>query len=219
MAQPDPATSRPGRRDHDQDLTSGPITRTLLVFALPVLGSNLLQSVNGSINAVWVGRLLGEQALAATANANLVMMLLLGAVFGVGMAATILIGQAMGRHDVLAARRVVGTGTTFFVSVSLAFSIAGLVWAEPILALLGTPADVVPLARDYLRMVFIAMPAMNLLSFLMSILRGAGDSRTPFLFMALSVILDIVLNPLLIAGYGPLPPLGIAGSGLAMLIG
>ncbi len=215
MAQSDP----PGSRGHDKDLSSGPIASTLLIFALPVLGSNLLQSINGSINAVWVGRLLGPQALAATANANLVMMLLLGAVFGVGMAATILIGQSIGRNDLAGARRVVGTGTSFFLVVSIGFSLAGLIWADDILALLGTPADALPLARDYMRMIFIAMPAMNLLSFLMSILRGAGDSRTPFLFMALSVVLDIVLNPLLISGLGPFPALGIAGSGWSTLIG
>src|SRR5258708_29281094 len=63
------------------DLTSGPIPRTLLRFALPVLGSNVLQSLNGSINAVWVGRFLGEAALTATSNANLVLFLILGTVF------------------------------------------------------------------------------------------------------------------------------------------
>lgn len=74
------------------DLTTGPIGRTLLAFALPTLGSNVLQSLNGSINAVWVGRFLGEDALAATSNANIIMFLMFGAVFGFGMAATILVG-------------------------------------------------------------------------------------------------------------------------------
>ena len=67
------------------DLTSGPIPRTLLLFALPVLGSNVLQSLNGSINAVWVGRFLGEAALTATSNANLVLFLILGTVFGLSL--------------------------------------------------------------------------------------------------------------------------------------
>ena len=85
----------PARR-RTGDLTSGPIPRTLLLFALPVLGSNVLQSLNGSINAVWVGRFLGESALTATSNANLVLFLLLGTVFGIGMAATILVAQSVG---------------------------------------------------------------------------------------------------------------------------
>src|SRR5947209_20213588 len=96
--------SRPGRGD----LTQGPIAKTLLAFALPTLASSILQSLNGTINAIWVGRFLGESALAATSNANMVMFLLMSFVFGFGMAATILIGQSFGRRDVEQARRVVG---------------------------------------------------------------------------------------------------------------
>ena len=81
---------RPGPR-----LTEGPITRTLFWFSLPVLGSNVLQSLNGSVNAVWVGQFLGVAGLTATANANLVLFLMLGAVFGVGMAANIMVAQAV----------------------------------------------------------------------------------------------------------------------------
>ena len=88
-----------------RDLTSGPIGGTLIAFALPTLASSVLQSLNGSINTVWIGHLLGEGALAATSNANIVMFLMSAGVFGFGMAATILVGQSMGRRDVDAARR------------------------------------------------------------------------------------------------------------------
>src|SRR3546814_16278456 len=77
-----------------RDLTRGPIGRTLFVFALPILGGNVLPSLNGSVNAIWVGRFLGAEALTATANAHNIMFFLIGAVFGVGMAATTLAGQA-----------------------------------------------------------------------------------------------------------------------------
>lgn len=202
-----------------RDLTNGPIASTLLIFALPVLGSNVLQSLNGSINSVWVGRFLGETALAATSNANLVLFLLLGTMFGIGMAATILVAQSVGARDMVEARRIVGTSATFFFLVSLVFAFGGWLLVDQILGLLGTPADVMPLARAYLVIIFAAVPAANLLSFVMTILRGAGDSRTPFYFMALAVVLDIILNPLLIIGFGPIPGFGIAGSALATLIG
>jgi putative MATE family efflux protein len=207
----------PQRRPHD--LTGGPIARTLLLFALPVLGSNVLQSLNGSINAVWVGRFLGESALTATSNANLVLFLLLGTVFGIGMAATILVAQAVGARDLSQARRIVGTSASFFFAVSAVFAICGWIWVDAILNLLGTPPDALPLAHAYLRIIFVAVPAMNLLTFVMTVLRGAGDSRTPFFFMALAVILDIVLNPFLIRGIGPFPELGIAGSATSTLVG
>src|SRR4051794_19035750 len=82
------------------DLTQGSIAPTLLAFALPTLASSILQSLNGTINAIWVGRFLGENALAATSNSNMVMFLLTAFVFGFGMASTILIGQSWGRKDV-----------------------------------------------------------------------------------------------------------------------
>jgi putative MATE family efflux protein len=184
-----------------------------------VLGSNVLQSLNGSVNSVWVGRFLGESALTATSNANLVLFLLLGTVFGIGMAATILVAQSVGARDWHEARRIVGTSATFFFSISALFAICGWIWVDAILHLLGTPADALPLARSYLRIIFVAVPAANLLTFVMTVLRGAGDSRTPFYFMLLAVALDVALNPLLIAGIGPFPRMGIAGSATSTLVG
>src|SRR5215218_10620983 len=116
------ADARPARRG---DLTQGQIGPTLLKFALPTLASSIFQSLNGTINAIWVGRFLGEGALAATSNANMVMFLLTAFVFGFGMASTILIGQAWGRKDVDAARRVFGTAGGGMLLVSIAVAIAG----------------------------------------------------------------------------------------------
>ena len=202
----------------DARLTTGPIGRTLLLFSLPVLGSNILQSLNASINSVWVGRFLGEAALTATSNANIILFFLLGVVFGISMANTIMIGQAVGARDVDEARRVVGTSTTFFVALSVLASALGYFYTPDILAAMRTPPDAAPLAVAYLRIIFLALPFMYFYNFVMMTLRGAGDSRTPFWFMLLSVVLDVVLNPVLIFGVGPIPAMGIAGSALATLI-
>jgi len=202
----------------DARLTTGPIGRTLLLFSLPVLGSNILQSLNASINSVWVGRYLGEAALTATSNANIILFFLLGVVFGISMANTIMIGQAVGGRDIDEARRVVGTSTTFFVAMSVLAAAFGFVFTPHILAAMHTPEDATPLAIIYLRIIFVALPFMYFYNFVMMTLRGAGDSRTPFYFMLLSAVLDVVLNPVLIFGVGPIPALGIAGSALATLI-
>ena len=199
-------------------LTTGPIGRTLLLFSLPVLGSNILQSLNASINSVWVGHFLGEAALTATSNANIILFFLLGVVFGISMANTIMIGQAVGARDLVEARRVVGTSTTFFILLSVLAAALGYAFTPDILAAMGTPADARALAISYLRIIFLALPFMYFYNFVMMTLRGAGDSRTPFYFMLLSVGLDVVLNPLLIFGIGPFPELGIAGSALSTLI-
>jgi putative MATE family efflux protein len=200
------------------DLTTGPIGKTLITFALPVLGSNILQSLNGSANAIWVSHVLGEAALTATSNANQILFLMLGAVFGVSMAANILIGQAIGAGDSALAKRVVGTSTTFFVVLSLSVGLLGFAFTPAILRAMGTPAEAAADAIAYLRVIFAAMPFMYFFSFVMMAQRGVGDSRTPFYFSLLAVVLDVILNPLLITGFGPFPQLGIAGSAAATLI-
>src|SRR4051794_2905167 len=200
------------------DLTQGNIGPTLLKFALPTLASSILQSLNGTINAIWVGRFLGEDALATTSNANMVMFLLTAFVFGFGMASTILIGQAWGRKDIEGARRVFGTAAGAFGLATIGIAAAGYFLSGSILGLLGTPPEATPLAHAYLSVIFLAMPPLLLLTLMMMALRGAGDSLTPLWFMILSVVLDSGLNPVFILGLGPAPRMGIAGAAFATLI-
>lgn len=205
-------------RGGPSQLTTGSIPKTLFAFTLPILMGNVLQSLNGSVNAIWVGKFLGPAALSATANANTVMFLLLGAVFGVTMAATILIAQHMGARNVAEAKRVVGTSATFFLGMAVLISALGLPSARVILGWMGTPADSIDYAVAYMRVMLLALPPSYAFFFVMAALRGAGDSKTPFYFLVMAVALDIVLNPLLIFGFGPLPAMGIAGSATATLI-
>jgi len=200
------------------DLTSGPIGRTLIVFALPVLGSNILQSLNATANMFWVSRVLGEAGVTAINNGNQIFFMMLGAAFGVTMAANILIGQAIGARDEAMARRVVGTATSFFAFISILIGVAGGLFTPHILDAMRTPPDSRADAIAYLRVIFAAMPFMFFFNFVMMAQRGTGDSRTPFYFALLQVGLDIVLNPLLLMGIGPFPKMGIAGSATSTLI-
>ncbi len=200
------------------DLTQGPLARTLLLFALPQLVGNVLQSLNGSINAIWVGQLLGDQALAATANANIIMFLLFALVFGFGMAATVRIGQAWGAHDVVAARRVLGTALGLTGAIALITTVGGILYAHVLLDWLATPGAARGQALAYLQVVFIANPLATITTMIAMGLRGAGDAATPLRFMILATVLDVALNPILILGWGPIPALGIAGSAWATVI-
>jgi len=206
----------PGRKG--PDLTVGPIGSTLIAFALPVLGSNILQSLNATANMFWVSRVLGESGVTAVNNANQLFFMMLGAAFGVTMAANILIGQAVGARDEALARKVVGTATTFFAVVSVLIGVLGGVLTPHILDAMGTPPAARIDAIAYLRVIFAAMPFMFFFNFVMMAQRGTGDSRTPFYFALLQVGLDIVLNPILLMGLGPFPKMGIAGSATSTLI-
>jgi len=217
-----------------RNLTEGPIASTLILFSLPMLGGNILQQLNATANQFWVAHLLGATDITAIGNANSIMMLMMGAIFGATMAANILIAQQVGAGDITLVKRIMGTAVFFFLVISITLSLTGGIFAPHILAAMRTP----PAARDeaivYLRVVFAAMPFMYFFQFLQMAQRGAGDSRTPFYFMGLAVVLDIILNPLLIAGAGPtiggwgpfpripfpihIPGMGVAGSAASTFI-
>jgi putative MATE family efflux protein len=200
------------------DLTEGPIMRTLLMFSVPTLMSSILQSLNGTINSIWVGRLIGEEALAATANANIVMFLVSSVAFGFGMAGTVKIGQRYGARNLDGARRTFGTAVGFSALLMTAIAAFGWLTAPALLTALGTPGAAYPLALTYLRLIFVSMPFMMVSIILTMGLRGTGDARTPLIFMGVTVVLDALFNPLLIAGWGPVPALGIAGSAIATIL-
>ncbi|MFO1013803.1 MAG: MATE family efflux transporter [Caulobacteraceae bacterium] len=208
----------PGMRG-GMNLTEGPIFNTLFMFSLPMLGSNVLQSLNGFVNQFWVAHILGDHALAALGNANLIMMLMLGAIFGVSMSANILVAQAVGSGNLPLVKKVMGTSMTFFFALSGLLALAGL-WLTPhILAAVGTPVDARADATIYLRIIFLSMPFQYFFAFLQMAQRGAGDSKTPLYFQVLAVALSVIFNPLMIRGDGPLPTLGIAGSAASNLLG
>jgi putative MATE family efflux protein len=146
------------------------------------------------------------------------MFLMFGAFFGFGMAATVLIGQSIGGGDIDAARRAGGGAIGLAIAFSLVIAVVGWFASDRILRMLATPPEAFTLAHDYLRVTFIAIPASMLMVTLSMASRGAGDAVTPLRFMILTVVLDIVLNPMLILGLGPAPRLGIAGSAMATAI-
>ncbi len=213
-----PGMRRPGMHG-GQDLTSGPIVKTLILFSLPVLGSNVLMSLNATVNQFWVSHTLGIGALAALGNANQIMMLMMGAIFGVSMSANILVAQAVGAGNLPIVKRVMGTAMTFFFALSTVLAIAGLILTPAILAGMGTPVESRADAITYLRIIFLSMPFQYYFMFLQMAQRGVGDSRTPLYFQVLAITISIVLNPLLIIGVGPFPHMGIAGSAVSNLIG
>ncbi len=200
------------------NLIDGPIFRTLVMFSLPTLGTNVLQSFGMTANAIWVGQLLGEDALAATANANMIMFLFLTAVWGFSMATNVMMGQHFGARDYDGARRSLGTGIGFCVGISTVAAVLGWIFTDELLRLLSTPASMQDFARDYLRVSFVSMP-FSTFSMLVGIgVRAAGDAKTPFYAMILTSVLAILFNPLLILGIGPFPELGITGSALTMAV-
>ena len=215
MTDSPPAETEAPRTPIKGDLTQGPILSTLIKFSVPMLIGNLLQTLNGTINSIWVGRLLGESALAATANANILMFLMFAAVFGFSMASAVRIGHAFGARDFAAARAAFGAGLAVALWLASLAGLAGWFGGDRLLHLLATPEASRIEALAYLQIIFLSMPLAALSIALGSALRAVGDAKGPFQALVATVALDIVLNPLFIRGFGPLPAFGIAGSALA----
>ncbi|WP_370931618.1 MATE family efflux transporter [Bartonella sp. DGB1] len=201
-----------------RNLTSGPIVKTLILSSLPTVFGNMLQSFNGSINAMWIGQYLTEKGLVASANTNIVFFMVLSLVFGFGIAATVLVAQSLGKKDEDGARQAFGSALGFCVVLSVIIVILGEIFLDNIFHVLATPVDVLPMAKTYAHIMLWALPASIITIMISMGLRGGGDFVTPFYFMAFSCLIDAILNPLLIAGLWGFPQLGIAGSGLSTVI-
>ncbi len=199
-------------------LVTGPIGPTLLRFALPVMGSSIAQSFTGTINTFWVSHMLGSSALAAIANAHILLGFLIGSVFGVAMAADMLVARATGNGDLRRAGMVAGTSLTLFATFAFVLMAVGLLGTPRFLVAMDVPAEIRASSESYLRIIFLALPFMYLFVLLSMMQRGAGDTSGPARFSMLALFLDAALNPLLIRGVGGLPSLGLAGAAWATLI-
>jgi putative MATE family efflux protein len=219
----DPAASPGPGRDaarpaRERRLLEGPITPTLVRFALPLLTTNLLHAIAGTWAAIWVSHVLGPNALTAVANATIFMYMMMGAVQGIGMSAAVAIGQALGSGNPQAIKRVAGTSVSLVVGGAFAIMAAGLVLAPWMLDAMRIPEPAREAGITHLRCVFASMPSIFTFVVLMMMLRGTGDAKTPFRFSVLWIVLGIGLSPALLTGWGPFPRLGIAGVAIGGLL-
>jgi putative MATE family efflux protein len=194
------------------------VAPTLVRFAMPLLATNLLNALSGSWGAIWVSHVLGPNALTAVVNANLFMGMMTGSIMGVGSAAGIAIGQALGTGDRTAVKRFTGNAISFVVTTSIVIGALGWAFAPGLLDLIHLPAAARGMAITYLRFTCLSMPPVFTYAFLMMMLRGAGDARTPFRFSLIAILGGLVLSPILLTGAFGFPRLGIAGAAIGGLV-
>jgi putative MATE family efflux protein len=196
---------------------TGPIGPELLRLAVPIFISYLLRTAYQWVDALWV-RGLGVEATAAVTTSVFVMwmMISLHDVFGLGVSAYV--SQLLGAGDRQRAGLAAWMGLRVAALVGLLGTIAGLFYARPIYAWLGGDAKVVELGGEYLSIVLAGSPILMASFTCESIMRAAGDTRTPLFVDLFAVSLNAVLDPLLIYGWGPFPAMGIAGAAWATVI-
>lgn len=195
-----------------------PMWRSFLVFLAPMMLSNILQSLSGTLNSVFLGHMIGVGAMAAATVFFPVMFFFIAFIMGLSMGATVLIGQAFGRGDAERVRAIAGTTLSVILMAGVVVAILGGLFAGPLMAGLQTPEDIRGPATAYARIMMISMPVMFVFIFATSVLRGVGDTVTPLWTLALSTGVGLLITPALILGTGGLPQMGVASAAVASLI-
>ena len=212
-ADADPKPKRFGR-----DLTSGSVPRHLIHLAVPMLLANLLGTSYNLVDAIWIGRYVGKEAIGAVAVSFPVMFIFIGVAVGATVATTVLVSQFYGARNQAMLSKTIGTSFCITLILGVISAAGGIIAAERILAVLGTPDTVVPLAESYLKITLLSLPVMFMHFLISSVLRGMGDTKTPVYFMFIGVTLNAILDPLMIIGIGPFPKMGLDGAAWASLI-
>ncbi len=194
----------------------GPILRGLLALAGPIVLANVFQTLYQLIDTFWVGRL-GVNAVAAVSLSFPVLFLLISLGSGLSVAGTILVAQHEGRGEVQQVNHVAAQTLmlTFFVSIGI--SLLGWFTAAPTMRLMGAAPDVLPDAVAYLKISYAGMIFLFAYFVFQSLMRGVSDVKTPALIVFGTVLLNFVLDPLFILGWGPVPGFGVAGAAMATL--
>ena len=177
-----------------------PLWKTFLRFLAPLMLSNALQSLFGTVSNVYLGQMIGVDALAAVSVFFPVMFFLFAFVMGLSTGATVLIGQAWGAGEHGRIKAV--AGTTLAVALLLAISVAlfGGLFSRQLMMALATPADILDQASAYARIMLLTMPLGFVFLLMTAMMRGVGDALTPLLALALSTAIGLILTPLLIRG-------------------
>ena len=196
------------------DLTKGSISRSLLLFSLPMMAGNLLQQFYNVADTLVVGRVLGGNALAAVGSSYTLMTFLTSIFLGLSMGSGALFSIYQGKGDKDALKSSICHAFYLILSVTVLLNIAIFLLLDPILSFLRVPAEVWDGMRQYLAVIFAGIIATSLYNFFSCLLRSLGNSTVPLVFLAVSALLNIALDILFVAYL----PLGIRGAAYATVI-
>src|SRR5699024_8154749 len=187
---------------HQHDFTKGNILRQLIAFSTPVLLANLLQTSYQFVDSLWIGNLLGADALGAVSISSVIVFTVLSFVIGMNNAALTILSQQKGLHNETGLIRYLNAFVVILFILSMALGVTGFLLSEQLLALMDTPESLLADARTYLQINFLGMLFLFGYNFISTVLRALGDSKTPMRFVLIAVILNIVIEPLSIRSFG-----------------
>ncbi|MBU8908899.1 MATE family efflux transporter [Desertibacillus haloalkaliphilus] len=202
------------KSDLNHDFTEGSISKKMMLYSWPIFFGNLLQTSYQFIDSLWVGNLLGANALGAITISATVIFTILSFIIGINGATLTVLSQYKGAKDEKGLKKSLNTFVFVLGCMTLAVGILGFFLSERILTLMGTPADILPMAKAYLQINFIGIIFLFGYNFIGTVLRALGDSKTPIRFVFIAVLLNAVLDPIFISVFN----LGIEGAAIATVL-
>lgn len=196
------------------DMVNGPLAGKLLLFALPLMASSILQLLFNAADVIVVGRYAGKEALAAVGSTSSLINLLVNLFIGFSVGTNVVVARDLGAGRQEDVRRSVHTSVTVALASGLILLAVGTLLCRQMLELMGSPSDVIDLSTLYLRIYFCGMPANMLYNFGAAILRAQGDTRRPLYFLSAAGAANVALNLLFVICFH----LSVAGVALATII-
>lgn len=193
------------------DLLKGSPVRSVVLFALPIMLSSLLQYSYNFVDNIIVGRYVGTQALAAVGNIGAINSFIIGAALGLTSGFTIPVAQRFGARDMKTMNRYAGNSIALSLIIGIAIMIIAHIVSDPILRLINTPDDIIELSAAYINILYFGVPIQMLFNNFTGIARALGDSKRPLYFLIVSVIVNLFLDILLVKNF----QMGVEGAAIA----
>ncbi|MBP3569356.1 MAG: MATE family efflux transporter [Lachnospiraceae bacterium] len=206
--------SRREKKKYEIDMCNGPILKKMLLFAVPLMLSSILQLLFNAADIVVVGRFAGDDSLAAVGSTSSLINLLTNLFIGLSVGANVLVARYFGAKKEGELKETVHTAMTLSILGGIILTVVGIVGAPVILSWMQTPPEVLSLAVVYLRVYFVGMTAMMVYNFGSSILRAVGDTKRPLYFLTIAGIVNVALNLIFVIVFH----WGVFGVGLATTI-
>ena len=197
-----------------KNLTQGPITKTLVFFALPMIGGNMLQQLYNIADTLIVGRFIGSGALAAVGSSYTLMTFLTSILLGLCMGSGAVFSIRYGEGDMEKLHESLGASFVLILAVAAVLNLAVFLLIDPIMYLLQVPEEIYAMMREYLWVIFWGILATFLYNYFACLLRAVGNSVAPLIFLAVSSVMNIVLDLWFVLGFH----WGVAGAAFATVL-
>ena len=198
-------------------LTQGSVGRHLVDMAVPVLFGVFTMMSQAFADMWFIGRL-GDRELAALSFAFPILMIVTSIAIGLGAGTSSVVARAIGAHNHRRARRLATDSLILSFGITAIVSAIGFLTIEPLFRLLGAPDDMIPLIAGYMTILYAGVPFVVVGMVGMSSMRATGDTRLPSMLMVIASVANVILDPILIFGIGPVPAMGLNGAAMAALL-